>query len=282
MKKHIQILGVLVFLLVGTQLIAQEGYNPQFNNDSKGIVYNKEFTVDFRAHTNGFMALALNFGTIKTYYKTRYYHFEIGEIKHNKEYRSRDLASTNVNRPSSSFIYGKQNSLYALRAGIGTKHYLTEKAVQKGLAIGINYEYGASLGLLKPYYIEIESSDSNPNRSLRYSEEEAANFLDFDNIVGHSNFSKGLNEISVVPGINGKFGLIFDWGAFDEYAKSVEVGIMADIYFRTIPLMVDNVTLPSVASPPAPPSDLEITPAAVRNRPFFVNLYISLQLGKRR
>ncbi len=271
------------FLFICFVASAQSEYSDAFaNTASKGVVYNKEFTVDFRAHTNGFLALAANFGKIKTYYKTKYYHFEIGELKHNKEFRTRDFISASASRASSSYIYGKQNNFYVLRAGLGTKRYLTEKAARKGLAVGINYMYGPSLGIIKPYYIDINASDANTNsnlqvRSIRYSEEEAMNFLDIssnsnnaNNIIGHSGFTKGFSEVTLTPGLHGKFGLHLDWGAFDEFVKAVEIGLMADVYFQTIPIMVDDY----------PAQD--IIPTNVRNRPFFVNLYLSLQLGKRR
>ncbi len=276
-----RILLTLTFFLVllVASATAQGTYRPKMNN-TRGVVYNKEFTVDARLHTNG-MAVAANIGKIKSYYKTRYYHFEIGELKHEKEYRySRDLTSNNFSRASGSYVFGKQNSLFALRAGIGTKRYLSEKASRKGLAIGINYEYGATLGFIKPYYLDIYPNDSNnrPTRKIKYSEEEALNFLDADRIAGYSGFVKGLGEVSLAPGAHAKFGVHFDWGAFDEYVKAIEVGIMADFYIRNIPLMVDDATLPLNTNPPR---TLEILPENVRNRPFFLNLYISLQLGKR-
>lgn len=276
MKKLI-LLTLLAFICI-SGLYAQSDFAPRFDDGAKGVVYNKEFSVDLRAHTNGLFAFAVNFGKIKTYYKTKYYHFEIGEIKHNKEFRTRELSRTNISG-ANSYVFGKQNNFFVLRGGLGTKRYLTEKAVRKGLAVGINYEYGPSIGFIKPYYLNVRSdSDSNTStRSIRYTEENAAKFLDINKVQGYSGFTKGLGEVSVVPGINGKFGLHFDWGAFDEFVKAIEVGVMADIYLKTIPIMVDDATVSIQGQNP-----VEITPANVRNRPFFINLYLSLQLGKRR
>lgn len=278
MKKLFTLSFIIICLFAGN-MFAQNDYQSYLNTQNKGVVYNKEVTVDIRTHTNGFLALAANFGTIKTYYKTKYYHFEIGEIKHNKEYRTRDLAPSNNGRIASSFVYGKQNNFYVVRGGLGTKKYITDKARQKGLAIGINYEYGPALGLVKPYYVNINSDVSSGVRAIKYTPETATEFLNYNRIAGHAGFTKGLDELSVVPGIQGKFGLLLDWGAFDEFVKAVEIGIMADVFFRTIPIMVDNI---SIDDPTAvTPTVIDITPENVRNRPFFVNLYISLQLGKR-
>ena len=45
--------------------------------------------------------------------------------------------------------------------------------------------------------------------------------------------------------------------------KAIEAGIMFDFYFKKVPIMVENDVI-----------DAE-------NRPFFINLFINLQLGKR-
>ncbi len=279
MKLNIPIL--IILLTISASAFSQGLYDPKSDDGLKGVVYNKEFTVDFRAHTNGVLALAANFGKIKTYYKTRYYQIEIGEIRHPKEFRyPRDIISAGSSRSTGPYVYGKQNSLFTLRAAMGQKRYYSEKASRRGLAIGINYAGGPTLGIIKPYYLEVYSSDNNNSsfRTIRYSDEEAFNFLNEARIARYSGFVKGLDEISVAPGINAKFGVHFDWGAFDEFVKAVEVGIMADVFFKKIPIMIDDITVPLNT---IPPSTLDITPQAVGNRPFFINFYIAVQLGKR-
>lgn len=268
MKKFIYTL--LFGCLCSSLLFAQSDQaNRQFSPESKGIVYNKEFTVDFRLHTNGF-ALGANIGTLNTYYKTRYYHFEIGEIHHPKEYRqSFDLSFPNTPTTSRSFIYGKQNNFFVLRAGIGEKRYFSEKARKRGVAVGMSYEIGPSLGILKPYYLQLlyfpEDLERQAElRSRKYTEETAADFLNIDRIYGAAGFAEGFSELSLTPGAQGKLAVHFDWGAFDEFVKAVEAGIMVDFYFKKIPLMVEDPAI-----------------GGVENRPFFVNLFLNFQLGKR-
>src|SRR5512134_2505815 len=58
----------------------------QLDYSSMGILYNEERALELRPHTNG-GALGFQFGKILTYYKTRYSQFEIGFLKHPKEYR---------------------------------------------------------------------------------------------------------------------------------------------------------------------------------------------------
>lgn len=256
---------ILVFALLPgfvLPLSAQETFQPkQLDEASKGIIYNREFALGFRIHTNG-LAVGINVGRLQTYYFTKYWYAEAGELQHPKEYRQNfDTPSTLNGRISRAFKYGKQNNLLVLRGGIGAKRYFSEKAKHKGVAVGMAYEAGATLGLLKPYYLELRAPDGRFSISTKYSEETAARFLDIWQIHGASSWTKGLGEISFQPGINGKLAVHFDWGAFDEYLKAIEAGVIVDVFTRKIPIMaeVDNV----------------------ENQQFFINLFLHLQFGKR-
>jgi len=268
MKK---ILLIAIATVLASALWAQGTFQPRelADEDSNvGIVYEKEFAVDLRLHTNGW-AIGGNIGQLKTYYLTRFYHFEFGEIKHPKEYRSNNDASVpSFTRTSRSFIYGKQNNFLVLRAGIGEKRYFSEKAKEKGVAVGMTYLAGPALGLLKPYYLEvIRQVDNNFDPRtvpMRYSEENASLFLDNSRISGASGFGKGWSEISPRLGVHGKVAVHFDWGAFDEVVKAVEAGLMFDLFFQDVEIMVENENLPNV-----------------KNRPYFINLFLNVQLGKR-
>ena len=252
----------LLFLIGGFALQAQETIQPrQLDDASKGIVYNQEFAMNFRLHTNGW-ALGTTFGKLRTYYLTKYLHFELGELQHSKEYRQSSETSSPLNgRISRAFKYGKQNNLYVIRAAMGKKRYFSEKAKHKGVAMGISYEAGATLGLLKPYYLELQTGDGRTSRSTKYTEDTAEAFLNYYQILGASSWTTGLGETSLLPGAHGKFAIHFDWGAFDEYLKSIEAGIMVDVFTKKAPIMVevDNV----------------------ENRQLFLNLFVNLQFGKR-
>ena len=261
------------FLFVCSLGISQQripdGQN--FYDDKKGTVYNREFTVDFKLHTNGF-AFGVNIAELKTFYSTRFFNIELGEIKHPKEFRQNlELQSPTSGRISRSFIYGKQNSFWVLRGGVGEKRYFSEKAKRKGLAIGVSYEGGASLGMLKPYYLEIirftePGSNDYRIRPEKYSIENEDKFLDITNlsIYGSAGFSKGLGEISLRPGLHAKTAVHFDWGAFDEFVKAIEAGIMVDYFFSDVPIMVESANIQNT-----------------ENKAIFINLFINLQLGKR-
>ena len=262
---NFRIYHILLPLLLMTGnafLSAQETFQPkQLDDVNKGIIYNQDFAIGARLHTNG-LAVGINVGKLQTYYLTKYWHVEIGELQHPKEYRqSFDTPSTLNGRISRAFKYGKQNNLFVLRGGVGAKRYFSEKAKHKGVAVGLSYEGGATLGLLKPYYLELRDGDGQFSHSTRYSEETADRFLDIWQIHGASSWTKGIGEISLQPGVHGKFSVHFDWGAFDEYLKAVEGGVMVDAFARKMPIMVEKDN--------------------VQNQQFFINLFLHLQFGKR-
>ena len=265
MKTRLSI--VLLALLCTVFLSAQTTFQPRpADGGSRGYVFNSETAFNFKLHTNGWWALGMDFGKLRTYDKTRFWGFEIGELRHPKETSLNfEYPTTNNGNPSRPFRFGKQNSLYVLRVSFGAKKYLSEKARQKGVAVGYSYAFGPTLGLLKPYYLElwpVDGGGSSVTRSVRYEERTADRFLDPRNIYGSSGFAKGLGEVSPRPGGSFRVAAHFDWGAFDEYIKAVEVGIMGDVFLTQMPIMVDV--------------------PGTENRPYFLNFFIAAQLGKRK
>lgn len=273
MVKKLILAAVALFVGLAATVAQQQlpvGQN-YYNEGSTGIVYDRELAFDFQLITPRSFGLGVSIGQIRSYYLTRFYHIGLSDLRHPREYRqSFDFQLPNLNRVSGPFIFGKQNQFYVLRAGIGEKRYFSEKARRRGLAVGISYAGGVSLGLLKPYYLDLiylrDQGTSQPIvRTERYSPENAQTFLDIYSVLGAAPFSRGLGEIQARPGFHAKFAAHFDWGAFDEFVKAIEAGVMLDFFLSEIPIMVEsNLT------------------SGINNSPAFFNFYLNLQLGKRR
>lgn len=228
----------------------------------KGVVYDKEMSGGLQIMPNGWSLLG-QYGILQTYYKTRLYTLEFGELKSAREKRQTPQIQRGnpTFNPSSGYIFGKQNNFYSLKAGFGEKYYLSEKAARKGVAVGLSYSFGPSLGLIKPYYLEIARSEpgQQPTTNIKYSEATAVEFLSPSLIYGSASSALGLDELSIAPGAFAKFGVHLDWGAYDETLKALEVGISADMYFKNIPIMVSD-----------------------DNQPYFINVYAAAIFGKRK
>ncbi len=259
MKKTI-LLATL--LLISSSIFSQN----RFKNDNKGILYNTEKALDLRLYSFGWgwSANAL-FGTVKTYNKTTYYTVGLGfDLKHPKEVaKSPDFTASTGSSGFSKYTYGKQNYAVSTRLGYGVKRYFSEKASKNGVALGVNFAGGASIALMVPYYLEIGVSRTDLTKvvATKYSPENEKTFLDYYQIRGKSGFFRGIGETKVIPGIYGQAAVQLDWGAFDEFLRAAEIGIQLDIFAKPLPIIVPSAT--------------------VLNRPYFLNLYLSLQLGKR-
>ena len=261
LKSIFKVLGGV--LLPGFALAQSIVQPKQLDYSSMGVLYEKEKVFEIRPHTNG-GAISMQFGTIKTYYKTNYYQFDLGLIKHPKEYRqSVTFNSSNpFARTSNSYTYGKQNYLMVLRGGVGKKIYLSEKAKRKGVSAGYSYELGPSIGFLIPYYLKLSRLEDNGFEDYisteKYSEENADVFLDNSKIIGPASFFHGFGSLSALPGYHARLAAHFSVGAFDKYAKAFEMGVMIDGFFQRVPIMVIE-----------------------NNSPVFINGYVSFQFGKR-
>ncbi len=256
--KKITILTTL--LLLATVVFCQN----RLKNDTKGIIYNTEKVLDARLYSFGWgWSANAQFGKIRAYNRTTYYSVGLGfDLKHPKEVKK--SAESSVSSASSGFsryVFGKQNYAVALRGGYGFKRYYSEKASKNGVAIALNMSGGPSIALMVPYYLEIGSSKDQKVTATKYSVENEKIFLDPYRIKGNSGFFKGIGETTVIPGAYGQIGVHLDWGAFDEFVRAAEIGIQVDVYAKKLPIIIESPT--------------------VQNRPFFFNLYLSLQLGKR-
>jgi hypothetical protein len=249
---------ITFFFLISTTNQAQNNYQIKQATGGKGLIYSREKVLALQMHTGG-LAAAYQWGKLKSYNKTTFYQISLGYIKHSKETRS--SFSPNSLPSGNAFVYGKQNNFLQFKISYGEKKYFTEKDISQGVAVGMSYSFGPTLGILKPYYLRVSSGqDGNGNLPIKYSTENAPIFLDKDRINGSSPFLTGVFESTFQPGANVKMGLHFDWGAYDEYVRALEVGVSADVFLKKIPIMVDNS----------------------QNRPFFINLYANLQFGKRK
>lgn len=253
MKKILcKICLLALFVSVNLMLWAQE-------NHTNDALPTKEFFLSGSPHTSG-TSIGMDYGFIGNKL-THSIHLEFTTLRHPKEVRQRtgtggvggSLASV-----SRSFVYGKQNQLYGIHIGYGGKFHFSSKARSQGVAVNVSYAAGPSLGLVRPYYVNLRVSPEDVIPQT-YTEENAVIFLDPARIAGASGLAYGWDELSFVAGGFVKFGLNFEWGYTPRLIKAVDVGVMLNIYAKEIPLMV-----------------------IADNQAIFPTLYAAFQIGKRR
>jgi hypothetical protein len=259
MLRHFLALGAFM-LLLACELAAQTN---TFTRKPVGFIYNTERSTDFRVQTFGWH-VGMSFGKLRTFQKTPFYTISIGELRNHKETKnSYDFSMPGLSgQTTRPYILGKQQNLFVIRLGYGLKQYRTEKTTDRGVGVGTVLEGGFTLGLLKPYYLYMRRVDET-NQSFRsslerYTEENAEDFVDPFAVQGAGGFWKGVSQITPTPGAHARAGLVIDSGAYDEMVRAIELGLMVDFFPKAPSIMVNDL-----------------------NSNLFVNLYLSLQLGRR-
>lgn len=229
----------------------------------------QEMSTGFRLNSDGWSFLVQR-GFIKTEDvekpHTNFIYFDLSEKKHPKESNTLNENFAIVNpgevKPV-GYKYGKINNFYQLKIGYGNSKPISGKLDSKSITINWNYAAGLSLGLLKPYYLDLLVPEGNVfiRKFDKYTEANREYFLDLNNqgtIVGGSDFTKGISETKLKPGLALRSGLYFDYAARRKSFLGVEIGASAELYPSVIPIMIN-----------------------AKNSSYFFNIYADFRFGRR-
>lgn len=223
--------GACVFLLSAQEItIGPDNDKPI----EERIVYNRLNTYNIAIHSQGFGA-GFTLGKIRSINKTTYWQTELVSLHSPKEIQIVNL----LNFSTRPYVYGKLNSVYAIRFGYGADKRIFGKPYWGGVEMRWNYEAGATLALLKPYYYYVVVY--KPYGSNTYMEvEEEQTFADHDQwvaILGKGSFTKGLSETRPSPGIHASAGLNFDFAKSHTKAQSLNIDVIAEYYPLGVSIM---------------------------------------------
>ncbi|HZF64872.1 MAG TPA: hypothetical protein VEZ55_10315 [Chitinophagaceae bacterium] len=206
--------------------------NSIIKQEEEGVlVYQKQTSFGVQLRTNGYGAFIEKGKMISPRY-TNLYSFEISEIFHPKEEK---IPSNNQNYFGGSYKYGKINNFFQAKFGFGQQYIFGQKGNKNGVAVLGIYQGGLALGLLKPYYLDVD--DNNMQRTIKYSEQDSDAFLN-SVVIGSAGPGKGWSEVKIRPGAFVKTALRFDFDNYNESIKALEVGISVDAYAQKIQQMV--------------------------------------------
>lgn len=220
------------------------------------IIFNKQSALSISLRSDGY-AIGYEQGKYKKIDKTNMWWFQFGERKHTKEEKLvQEFAGLQVGNP---YIFGKINNFYFLNIGFGQQKMLGGKSSKNGIAVSAIYGGGLTLGMLKPYYLEVFSRVGFGTEEIKYSDDNIGRYLDADSIVGSAGFGKGFGEMKYVPGFFARGAVRFDYGRFNDIVSALEIGLTTEYYTQKMPIMLLN-----------------------KEKNFFVTGYISLIFGSRK
>ncbi len=237
----------------------REKINQLIKQEEEGaLIYQKQGAFGFKFNTDGW-GMFYERGKYKTITTTNLWWLEFGERKHPKEEKVPTLsASSQGFLVISSYIYGKENNFYYLKAGLGQQKLIGGKGNKNGVAVTAIYGGGFSAGLLRPYYIEINDPATGQPKQIKYDNNDNI-FLDPTIIIGKGDITKGFNEMKFVPGVHARTAIRFDYGRYNEVLSAIEIGLNAEYYSKPMPILLLNP-----------------------EKKFFFNAYVSLVFGKRK
>lgn len=208
--------------------------NSMIKQSEEGVlIYSKQSIFGFQFRTNGY-GVFYELGKMKTNRKTNIYRIDLTEIKNPKEDK---LPSGGVFF-GNPYIYGKRNNFYQVTLGLGQQYILGQKGNKNGVAVSAIYNAGFAIGLLRPYYIEVQDPLAG-DKTIKYSVPDSALFLG-PTIIGGGGLSKGWNEMTFKPGGFVKAALRFDYGRFNETVSGIEAGLSLEVYASKIPIMLQQ------------------------------------------
>jgi hypothetical protein len=238
----------------------RERINKLIKQEEEGaLIYQKQNLFAIKLYSDGYAAM-FEKGYLKTATRATLFSLELGERKSPKEVRvgsqfQSSFFSTN------SYIFGKINNFYFAKLGVGQSLLIGGKGNRNGVAVTAVGNGGLSLGLLKPYYLNV-SPGGQEELQVKFMGGSAPTdtlFLDPSRIIRGSGITKGFSELKVKPGLFAKAGLRFDYGHYNETISAIEVGLNAEYYFGKVPQMAFD-----------------------KEKNLFLNLFVALEFGKRK
>jgi hypothetical protein len=233
---------ITIFVLVSFSIFSQK-------EDEKDhtVGYHQIFYAGFQVNTHG-MGVGIRRGSHRTARIKRLYEAQFTTLKHPREVRL--LPSDG----SDGFTFAKVNSCYTFRVGTGEHRIVAFKPFGVGVELKAIYFFGFSTALLKPIHYLMVYGDDLEATMETFDEKRH----DVYNIYGVGPYFKGFSELSVQPGIFGKFALNFEYAVERTSIRSLEVGAVVDGYVKNVKIL-----------------------AFANNYPVYVSLYLSLQFGKK-
>lgn len=246
----LKIIHTIIFLLLCFTIFSQGEISPEAR-----VVTTNEHSYFTSVNSNG-LSFSYQYGKRLDGFRKRTYETSFSYIKHPKEIR----VENPYYQAQKKFVFGKLNSLFAIRSGIGMQREIFSIFDKGGIAIRYHYSLGASLALLKPIYYEVVDSTKIVNNvQYIYISDKLFDYSihQISDIYSRASFFKGIDETKLIPGFYLKGGLSFVFSEKYEAINAIELGAILDIFMKSFQIM-----------------------ATERHERFYISLYVGYRFGK--
>jgi hypothetical protein len=228
--------------------------------------YSHALAVGGRLNGNGWSGLVYYQRKINRW-QSHFFQLSFSEVKHEKQIKQERTNTTWPELGSGSpYVFGKINNLYTLQLGHGREFLLLPGLLEGNMNISLRMQAGVALAMLKPYYLKLAyvtydttgTVQSAVVQEEKYSEQNADKFLNTGYILGASKWSKGLNEITYVPGGFADAAIVVEPLKNKTFIKTITIGANFAFYSKELTIM-----------------------AAQKAKPYTATVFVGLSLGKR-
>lgn len=199
------------------------------------LIFQNERSVSLTLSSNGFGA-GYRFGKRQTYLNKTIYDIEIAYIRHPKE--TKVSPNAYFYTTSRRYVNGKLNLFINLRPSIGIQREIFSKEDRGSIAVKYYVGGGPNLGIAKPvYYTMIIGTEDGGYYTIdeRYEYVQHPSFSYA--IAGRASFWKGMDEISVYPGLHANAGISFEYSAVNRLLNALDISVTIDAFNKKIPIM---------------------------------------------
>lgn len=221
------IFSIFIFVEVNAQTLDK-------GNVADEVIYDGEWTAGFFLSTRGW-GFDYTKSKVKNNKFKNLWQVSLQEIRGMTEKRTPGQPSPNGTYKG--YYFGKENKLFTLDVLFGKQKKIANHGRRKGVELAYNYKIGGTLGLAKPYYMQMYIFELGRDEAVKYTGDNDDVFFE-SVIISGSGFSKGINEIKLYPGGIAKVGFVVDFADRREIIKSVEVGGQLQVFYKRVPIMV--------------------------------------------
>lgn len=251
------IFSLLISTAVFSQIISADSLKDEIFVETQARNYGDGASTIYRNEVSGGL-MVHSFGWGGNFRKGKHitaklrgiYSVEGLAMKHPKEYKSYNPHSGS----NKGFVFGKLNTLTIIRPAAGIQKIMFTKEGKRGVQVSYVLLGGASIGFVKPVYLEISQGSALPPSTEKYNPEKHT----LSTILGRAPILKGIDEATIEPGLHSKIGFNFEYGPQETLIRAIETGIALDAFYKPIPIM-----------------------AFIENKQIFLTYYVSWHFGKK-
>ncbi|HBE42895.1 MAG TPA: hypothetical protein DDW27_17175 [Bacteroidales bacterium] len=221
---------ILIFILLhGAEFLHAQGEIDQ----QQRVFFRNERSFGLSINSDGF-GIGYREARRKNYLNKRILEFDLGLLKHPKEYKTSNPWAQNTG----TFVFGKLNSVVYFRGGLGHQREIFSKEDAGGIAIRYFYSGGPVISLQKPIYYRVLYPVGGTLNEYQLKEEKFdIRVHDPTMIYSKAGLTKGINEIKALPGLYAKGGFNFEYSREDKVIHAIEIGAQINAFPKKIPIM---------------------------------------------